>query len=199
MSESDSSWSLQGQDRSELVPLILWSLSFFFLRHTKRIFLNSPRSLIVCVLEPVMIVMMYGCDRAWMARPLMSQVSFVVCSCHRKFLASVTDDKTKLLAQVVQKVGSAIHWVNLFPVDISAIGFLNTYPLDSDLSNGLRYPTFEQLGPGYKGQLRASAGILFLTNTCVSGFEYTPSYRQMTQIKRRLTSCHSRDTSWKTN
>ena len=129
----------------------------------------------------------------------MSQVSFVVCSCHRKFLACVTDDKTKLLAPVVQKVGSAIQWMNLFPVDISAIGFLNTYPLDSDLSNGLRYPTFEQLGPGYKGQLRASAGILFLTNTCVPGFEYTPSYRQMTQIKRRLTSCHSRDTSWKTN
>ena len=128
-----------------------------------------------------------------------SQVSFVVCSCHRKFLACVTDDKTKRLAPVVQKVGSTIQWMNLFPVDISAIGFLNTYPLDSDLSNGLRYPMFEQLGPGYKGQLRASAGILFLTNTCVPGFEYTPSYRQMTQIKRRLTSSHSRDTSWKTN
>ena len=102
----------------------------FFLQHTKRIFLNSPRSLIVRVLVPVMIVMMYGRDRAWMARPLMSQVSFVFCSCHRKFPASVTDDKTKLLAPVVQKVDSAIHWINLFPLD-SAIGFRNTYPVDS--------------------------------------------------------------------
>ena len=29
----------------------------------------------------------------------------------------------------------------------SAIGFPNTYPLDSDLSSGQRYPTFEQPGP----------------------------------------------------
>ena len=101
----------------------------FFLQHTKRIFLNSSRSLIVRVLVPVMIVMMYTQDRAWIA-PLISQVSFVVCGCHRKFLACVTDGKTKLLAPVVQKVDSAIHWINLFPLD-SAIGFRNTYPVDS--------------------------------------------------------------------
>ena len=28
-----------------------------------------------------------------------------------------------------------------------AIGFTNSYPLDSDLSDGQRYPAFEQLGP----------------------------------------------------
>ena len=33
-------------------------------------------------------------------------------------------------AQVVQKVDSAIHWINHYPVDH------NTYPLDSDLSGG---------------------------------------------------------------
>ena len=33
----------------------------------------------------------------------------------------------------------------------SAIGFPNTYPLDSDLFDGSRYPAFEQLGPGCKG------------------------------------------------
>ena len=38
-------------------------------------------------------------------------------------------------APVVQKVDSAIWWINLYPVD-SAIGFPNTYPLDSDLSAG---------------------------------------------------------------
>ena len=33
----------------------------------------------------------------------------------------------------------------------SAIGFSNTYPLDSDLFDGSRYPAFEQLGPGCNG------------------------------------------------
>ena len=37
------------------------------------------------------------------------------------------------LAPVVQKVGSAINWINPYPVD-NAISFRNTYPLDSDLS-----------------------------------------------------------------
>ena len=53
----------------------------------------------------------------------------------------------KGLAPVVQKVDSAIHWINIYPLD-SAIGFPNTYPLDSDLSGGQRYPTFEQPWPG---------------------------------------------------
>ena len=39
------------------------------------------------------------------------------------------------LAPVVQKVDSAIRWINLYPVD-SAIDFPNTYLLDSDLSSG---------------------------------------------------------------
>ena len=41
-------------------------------------------------------------------------------------------------APVAQKVDSAIHRINLYPLD-SAIGFHNTYviyPLDSDLSGG---------------------------------------------------------------
>ena len=38
-------------------------------------------------------------------------------------------------APVVQKVDSAIHWINFYPAD-SAIGFPNTYN-----------PTFEQPGP----------------------------------------------------
>ena len=52
-------------------------------------------------------------------------------------------------APVVQKVDSAIHWVNLCPLN-SAIGFASTYPLDSDLSGGKRYPAFEQPGPEHK-------------------------------------------------
>ena len=40
---------------------------------------------------------------------------------------------TPLRAPFVQKVNSAIHLINLYPVD-SEIGFTNTYPLDTDLS-----------------------------------------------------------------
>ena len=39
------------------------------------------------------------------------------------------------LAPVVQTLDSAIQWINLYPVN-SAIGFPNTYLLDSDLSDG---------------------------------------------------------------
>jgi len=49
----------------------------------------------------------------------------------RMFLGSVTVDQ----APVVQKLDSAIHWINHHPVD-NAIGFPNTYPLDSDLPGG---------------------------------------------------------------
>ena len=38
-------------------------------------------------------------------------------------------------APVVQKADNAIHWINLYPLG-KAIGFPNTYPLDSDLSGG---------------------------------------------------------------
>ena len=39
------------------------------------------------------------------------------------------------LAPVVQWLDSAIHRLKFYSVD-NAIGFLNTYPLDSDLSGG---------------------------------------------------------------
>ena len=39
-----------------------------------------------------------------------------------------------------------IHRINHYPVD-SMVCFVNTYPLDSDLSGGWRYPAFEQPGP----------------------------------------------------
>ena len=47
---------------------------------------------------------------------------------------------------VVQTLDSAIHRIKIYLVD-NALGFPNTYPLDSDLSGGQRYPTFEQPGP----------------------------------------------------
>ena len=50
-----------------------------------------------------------------------------------------------VLAPVVQKVDSAIPWINLYPVD-SAIGFPNTYPLDSAIQH------LNKSGPGIKNQ-----------------------------------------------
>ena len=38
-------------------------------------------------------------------------------------------------ASVAKKVDSAIQWINLYPVD-NAIGFPNTYLVDTDLSGG---------------------------------------------------------------
>ena len=37
---------------------------------------------------------------------------------------------------VVRKLDSAIHWINYHDSKDSAIGFRNTFPLDSDLSGG---------------------------------------------------------------
>ena len=50
------------------------------------------------------------------------------------------------LAPVVQTLDSAIHWINHYPLD-NSIGFASVYLLDSDLSAGQRYPSFDQLGP----------------------------------------------------
>ena len=50
------------------------------------------------------------------------------------------------LAPVVQTLDSAIQRINHYPAD-KYYGNQLRYPLDSDLSGGLRYPTFEQPGP----------------------------------------------------
>jgi len=41
----------------------------------------------------------------------------------------------EVLARVVQKMDNAIHQLNYYPVDIM-VCFVNTFPLDSDLSGG---------------------------------------------------------------
>jgi len=51
------------------------------------------------------------------------------------------------LAPVVQTLDGAVHWINHYPLD-NSIGFASVCPLDSDLSGGRCYPSFEQLGPG---------------------------------------------------
>ena len=51
-----------------------------------------------------------------------------------------------MLALVVQTLDSAIHWINHYPAAKYYENQLR-YPLDSDLSGGQRYLTFEQPGP----------------------------------------------------
>ena len=53
---------------------------------------------------------------------------------------------------VVQKLRTALHRMNHSPAD-NLIDFSNTYPLDSDLSSGERYPLFEQPGPGLRERI----------------------------------------------
>ena len=60
--------------------------------------------------------------------------------------------RTQILAPVVQKVDSAI-------------GSPNIYPLDSDLSGWLRFPAFEQLGPGIQvGAQNKDFGVVSQTD-----------------------------------
>ena len=44
--------------------------------------------------------------------------------------------RNTILGPVVQKVDNAIHWIKISIQWIGAIGFPNTYLLDSDLSDG---------------------------------------------------------------
>ena len=48
-------------------------------------------------------------------------------------------------APIVRRVNNAIHRIILNPL-YSAIRFVNTYPLERDLSKGYRFLPFEQLG-----------------------------------------------------
>ena len=63
-----------------------------------------------------------------------------------KILLVMLHTNTKDQAPVVQALDSAIHWINHYPLD-NSIGFASVYRLDSNLSGGQRYPSFEQLGP----------------------------------------------------
>ena len=53
---------------------------------------------------------------------------------------------------VTQKLDSAIHRINRYPVG-TYLGNQLRYPLDRDLFNGWRYPPLEQLGPSCVGYI----------------------------------------------
>lgn len=53
---------------------------------------------------------------------------------------------------------SVNHWINLHPLD-NAIGFRNTYPLNSGLSGEWRYPSIEQRGPGVEFNIQVQKTV----------------------------------------
>ena len=64
-------------------------------------------------------------------------------------------------APVVGKLDNAIRWITFCLVD-SVVRFAITYPLDSDLSVGYRYPTYIKLGPEH--YLKTCMYILLISN-----------------------------------
>ena len=57
---------------------------------------------------------------------------FSKCACSER----KTRTRSRLVvAPVVRRVDSAIHWITHYPLD-NSIGFASVYPLDSDLSGG---------------------------------------------------------------
>ena len=76
-------------------------------------------------------------------------------------------------APVVQRVDNAIQRINSYPLG-SAICFVNTYPLDSDLSVGLSYSPFEQLGPDKKTDkfaMQLSTSIKKIKSFCIPVYQ----------------------------
>ena len=70
------------------------------------------------------------------------------------------------LALVVQTLDSAIRWINHYPLG-NSIGFASVYPLDSDLSGGQCYPSFEQLGAEEEKSFKPSR-IPFRVCNCIN-------------------------------
>ena len=63
------------------------------------------------------------------------KLSTVHCPLSRALIGSILSSIRVLPVCVVQKVDNAIHLINHFPAD-SVVCFVNTYPLDSNLSGG---------------------------------------------------------------
>ena len=85
-------------------------------------------------------------------------------------------------APVVPKVVNAIHRINHYPVD-SLVCFVNTYPLDSDLSGG----AFEHPGPDNLRNpplgLTDTSDIFSLTQRAYSRYELCISHLKL-KIKK---------------
>ena len=68
---------------------------------------------------------------------------YKLCDLSYLFLSHNFD---KILAPVVRRLDSAIHWINHYPLN-NSIDFPRVYPLDRHLLGGYRYPPFEQPRP----------------------------------------------------
>ena len=68
-------------------------------------------------------------------------------------------------AQVVWKADNALHRINHYLAN-NVVCFVNTFPLDSNLSSGQYYPAFEQLHPDFF--FWHALGEYICTNQCMS-------------------------------
>ena len=91
----------------------------------------------------------------------------------------------KVLAPVVQKLDSAIHQINLYPVDKYQGSQLH-HPLDRDLSSGWCYTPFEQLEPEihfWWFQVQASCYFHFVIIIIIIIFIYLFLYKLRSTCK----------------
>ena len=83
---------------------------------------------------------------------------------------------------VVQKVDSAIHGINLYPLD-SAIVFPNIYPLNRDLFDGQRYRCLVSRPHYFARPNFGSRGLLvrlgYVTVNAEQGLERYPTFEQL--------------------
>ena len=78
-----------------------------------------------------------------------------------------------LQVPVVQKIDSADHWIN-------------HYPVDSDLSDGQHHPPFEQMGPDLKFKLLCNHTFTFICNNKTEGFYGNSTSLQYTKNNKFL-------------
>ena len=84
---------------------------------------------------------------------LMSSPSCACTYSSRDFAGrSFARSPRKPQVSVTQKLDSAIHRINRYPMD-TYLGNQLRYPLDRDLFNGWRYPPLEKLGPSCVGYI----------------------------------------------
>ena len=86
-----------------------------------------------CLMEFFEVTTVWVCGQNPMIWPHSNEISFPVLTLDAIRFSKFEKMKLEHLVLVVQRLDSAVQWINLYSVD-SAISFPNTYPLDSDSS-----------------------------------------------------------------
>ena len=88
---------------------------------------------------------------------------------------------SRRLALVVQRLDNAIHRINHYPVDKCEQN-KPRYPLNSDLSGGLRYPAFEQPGLDIENYLSNLISTKNMNSSLFSGLLFCYEFIQTSYI-----------------